>query len=139
MVLRSLGRTWVYDGAGGGYFFHIPKEAMPRARYDEGWKEAIRGFFPQFMNFFFPDIAQHIDFSKQVEFLDKELSKISRRGLGRRRADTLVKVSLIHRHGADSTGGVGGGVSRGDIQRRGGEGYALHYHGREDRDAGECS
>ena len=67
---------------------------MPRARYDEGWKEAIRGFFPQFMNFFFPDIVQHIDFSKQVEFLDKELSKISRRGLGRRRADTLVKVSL---------------------------------------------
>ena len=68
---------------------------MPRARYDEGWKEAIRTFFPQFMDFFFPDIAQHIDFSKQVEFLDKELSRISRRGLGRRRADTLVKVSLM--------------------------------------------
>ena len=33
---------------------------MPRARYDEGWKEAIRGFFPQFMNFFFPDIVQHL-------------------------------------------------------------------------------
>jgi len=67
---------------------------MPRTRYDEGWKEAIKAFFPQFMTFFFPDIAQHIDFSKQVEFLDKELSRISRRGLGRRRADTLVKVSL---------------------------------------------
>ena len=67
---------------------------MPKARYDEGWKEAIRAFFPQFVRFFFPDIARHIDFSKQVEFLDKELSRISRKGLGRRRADTLVKVSL---------------------------------------------
>jgi len=65
-----------------------------RATYDEGWKEAIRAFFPQFVRFFFPDIARHIDFSKQVEFLDKELSRISRKGLGRRRADTLVKVSL---------------------------------------------
>ena len=67
---------------------------MPKARYDEGWKEAIRAFFPQFMDFFFPDVARHIDFSKQVEFLDKELSRISRKGLGRKRADTLVKVSL---------------------------------------------
>ena len=67
---------------------------MPRASYDEGWKEAIRAFFPQFMTFFFPEVAQHIDFSKQAEFLDKELSRISRKGLGRRRADTLVKVSL---------------------------------------------
>jgi len=65
-----------------------------RARYDEGWKDAIRTFFPQFINFFFPSIAQHIDLSKGFEFLDKELSRISRKGLGRRRADTLVKVSL---------------------------------------------
>ena len=67
---------------------------MPRVSYDEGWKEAIRTFFPQFMTFFFPEIAKHIDFPKGFEFLDKELSRISRRGLGRRRADTLVKVSL---------------------------------------------
>ena len=42
---------------------------MPRARYDEGWKEVIRTFFPQFINFFFPEMAKHIDFSKGFEFL----------------------------------------------------------------------
>jgi len=67
---------------------------MPRARYDEGWKEAIRSFFPQFMTFFFPEVAKHIDFSRGFEFLDKELSGISKKGLSRKRADTLVKVSL---------------------------------------------
>jgi len=65
-----------------------------RGRYDEGWKETIRTFFPHFLSFFFPSIAQHIDTSKGFDFLDKELGRISRKGLTGRRADTLAKVYL---------------------------------------------
>jgi len=65
-----------------------------RSKYDEGWKETIRSFFPQFLSFFFPSIAQHIDSSKGFEFLDKELGRISRKGLAGRRVDTLVKAYL---------------------------------------------
>jgi len=43
---------------------------------------------------FFPSIAQHIDTSKGFDFLDKELGRISRRGLRGRRVDTLVKAYL---------------------------------------------
>jgi len=63
-------------------------------RYDEGWKEVIKAFFPQFLGFFFPGVAEEIDFAKGFQFLDQELARISRKGLGRRRADLLVKVFL---------------------------------------------
>jgi len=67
---------------------------MRRPSYDEGWKEVIRAFFPQFMQFFFPSIAQNINLSKGFEFLDKELARISRKGLAGRRVDALVKAYL---------------------------------------------
>ncbi|MCD6508498.1 hypothetical protein J7M22_18000 [Candidatus Poribacteria bacterium] len=65
-----------------------------RVKYDEGWKEAIRSFFPHFLSFFFPSIARHIDTTRGFEFLDKELGRISKRGLSGRRVDTLVKAFL---------------------------------------------
>jgi len=65
-----------------------------RARYDQGWKEAIRTFFPHFLSFFFPSIAQHIDIPKGFEFLDKELGRISKKGVGGRKVDALVKAYL---------------------------------------------
>jgi len=63
-----------------------------RIPYDEGWKEVIKGFFPQFLEFFFPSIAGNLDLSRGFEFLDKELGRISKRGLAGRRVDALVKV-----------------------------------------------
>ena len=66
------------------------KEAM--GKYDESWKDVIEAFFPQFLRFFFPRIAEGIDFGKGYTFLDKELSRISKKGLGGRRGDKLVRV-----------------------------------------------
>ncbi len=37
------------------------------------WKEAIEAYFPECLQFFFPEIAQDIDFDKGYDFLDKEL------------------------------------------------------------------
>ena len=45
--------------------------------YDESGKTAIETFFPQFLHFFFPGIAEGIDFGKGYAFLDKELGRIS--------------------------------------------------------------
>ena len=65
------------------------------ADYDSPWKEIIERFFPAFMEFFFPEIAKEIDWSKPYEFLDTELQKITGDAeIGKRIADKLVKVRL---------------------------------------------
>jgi hypothetical protein len=62
---------------------------------DSPWKDILRTYFPQAMQFFFPNTAELIDWSKSHEFLDKEFQKISQDAeLGRRYADQLVKVWL---------------------------------------------
>jgi len=43
---------------------------------DSAWKEAIETYFPDFIKFFFPNIAKDIDFEKGYEFLNKELERI---------------------------------------------------------------
>ncbi len=64
--------------------------------YDSPWKEIIELFFPQFMAFFFPTIAVAIDWTKPVEFLDKEFQRSIRRSeVGRQTVDKLVKVWLL--------------------------------------------
>lgn len=61
--------------------------------YDSPWKEAISLYFPEFMRFFFPNIAIEIDWSQGFQFLDTELQKIKRETeTGRREADKLVQV-----------------------------------------------
>lgn len=61
--------------------------------YDSPWKEAISLYFPEFMPFFFPNIATDIDWSRGFQFLDTELQKIKRETeTGRREADKLVQV-----------------------------------------------
>jgi hypothetical protein len=68
---------------------------LPRADLDSPWKDVLRTYFPQAMQFFFPNTAALVDWSKPYEFLDKEFQQISRDGeLGRRFADQLVKVWL---------------------------------------------
>ena len=67
----------------------------PRTRddYDSPWKEALEGYFPEFLALIFPVIQAGIDWSHPHEFLDKELQQIARDAeIGRRYADKLVKV-----------------------------------------------
>jgi Domain of unknown function (DUF4351) len=68
---------------------------LPRADLDSPWKMVLRSYFPQAMEFFFPNTAALIDWTRPHEFLDKEFQKISQDAeLGRRYADQLVKVWL---------------------------------------------
>ena len=67
----------------------------PTDKYDSPWKEIIETYFRECLEFFFPDAAQGIDWSKSYTFLDKELQKIVRdASLGRRYVDKLVQVWL---------------------------------------------
>ncbi|MDJ0617387.1 MAG: DUF4351 domain-containing protein [Calothrix sp. MO_192.B10] len=64
-----------------------------RADFDSPWKEVLEAYFPQAMQFFFPETAALIDWKRPYEFLDKEFQQISRGAeQGKRYADKLVKV-----------------------------------------------
>ena len=63
--------------------------------YDSPWKDLLDQFFEPFVEFFFPEAHAQIDWTRGVEFLDKELQKImADAALGRRAVDKLVKVWL---------------------------------------------
>ncbi|MBF8276225.1 MAG: cytosolic protein [Candidatus Brocadiaceae bacterium] len=71
------------------------KQAAQQAQYDSPWKQAIEGYFPDFMTFFFPGIYDEIDWNKEPVFMDNALEKITRDAeIGKRYADKLVKVWL---------------------------------------------
>ncbi len=60
---------------------------------DAPWKQIFRLYYRQGMELLFPQIACEIDWSKPIEFLDKEFGKIAPDALtGKRFADLLVKV-----------------------------------------------
>jgi hypothetical protein len=60
--------------------------------YDGAWKEAIELYLQPFLQLCFPEIAQCIDWSAPVEFLDKELQEIVRDAhLGKQWVDKLIK------------------------------------------------
>jgi predicted DNA-binding protein (MmcQ/YjbR family) len=60
---------------------------------DSPWKDVLNVFFKEFMEFFLPDIADDIDWTKAPIFMDKELSKILKESkTGNRYVDKLVKV-----------------------------------------------
>lgn len=64
-----------------------------KSDYDSPWKEMLELFFEQFISFFFPYIHAEIDWTKQYEFLDKELQKVVRDAkTGRQHVDKLVKI-----------------------------------------------
>ena len=70
-------------------------ENKNKSQYDSPWKEALDIYFPEFMEFFFPNAYQEIDWNKGYETLDKELQKVVQdANLGKRLADKLVKVWL---------------------------------------------
>jgi predicted transposase/invertase (TIGR01784 family) len=73
----------------------VDGQETPNSKYDSAWKEVTRKLFKDFLEFFFPVIHDAIDFTKKIEFLDKELSEIAPdSNVGDRVADVLVKVHL---------------------------------------------
>ena len=68
-------------------------EKLERADNDSAWKDILEAYFPQAMQFFFPQTAAIINWELPHEFLDKEFQQIARDAeQGRRYADKLVKV-----------------------------------------------
>lgn len=66
---------------------------LPTADLDSPWKQILRAYFPQAMQFFFPNTSALIDWGRSHEFLDKEFMQIARDAeVGKRYADQLVKV-----------------------------------------------
>jgi len=65
----------------------------PQQDHDSPWKEALENRFPDFLALLFPVIHAEVDWSRGMEFLDKELQQVVQDAeLGRRHADKLVKV-----------------------------------------------
>ena len=61
--------------------------------YDSPWKEILEKYFRDFLTFFFPMVAEGVDWEKGHTFLDKELQQVTRDAeLGKRLADKLVQV-----------------------------------------------
>ncbi|MEO5331871.1 MAG: DUF4351 domain-containing protein [Magnetococcus sp. YQC-5] len=61
--------------------------------FDTPWKEILEANFKDFMAFFLPEAHDGIDWTREHEFLDQELARITREAeIGDRRMDKLVKV-----------------------------------------------
>jgi hypothetical protein len=74
----------------------LTTKGSERADNDGGWKEILRIYFPQAIQFFFPATAALVDWAQPVEFLDTQLRQITKEAeVGRRFADLLVKVHLL--------------------------------------------
>lgn len=69
----------------------------PQTAYDSPWKTILKTYFQEFISFFYPDLYSDIDWTKPIEFLDKELIQVTRdASIGLRLADALVKVYWIN-------------------------------------------
>ena len=65
--------------------------------YDSPWKEAVERYFPEFMEFYFPNAYAQIDWSTEPVFLDQELRAVVQDAeLGKRFVDKLVSVMLLN-------------------------------------------
>jgi len=68
---------------------------MERPSIDELWKDAVEGFFEDFLGFFIPYLKEAIDFSKGYVPLEKELSQIApESNKGKSIPDKLIRVWL---------------------------------------------
>jgi hypothetical protein len=75
------------------------KRTLPYVQneFDTPWKDVLRSLFPEFMQFFFAQVAQDINWNAGYTILDKELRKISRDAeTGNRFADSLVRVQRLN-------------------------------------------
>ncbi len=72
----------------------MTKQTQPDEQ-DAPWKVIFRQYYREGMEFFFPIVAHEIDWTRPIEFLDKEFGKIAPdAATGKRFADMLVKVYL---------------------------------------------
>ena len=62
--------------------------------YDQLCKRLIKMFFKEFLDFFFPEMTEKIDFSKEPVFIDKELFSDQVEG-EKTFSDILATVTLI--------------------------------------------
>src|SRR6267142_1169166 len=63
--------------------------------YDNPWKEALRRYLRSFMRLCFPQVEHAIDWSREPQFLDKELQQVTRDAeSGKQYVDMLVQVWL---------------------------------------------
>ena len=64
-----------------------------RHDFDSPWKDIMTKYFKQFMEFFFPAVAEEVDWQRGYTSLDKELRQIAREAeIGARLVDNLFKV-----------------------------------------------
>ncbi|MDZ7958912.1 MAG: hypothetical protein RMY34_13690 [Aulosira sp. DedQUE10] len=64
--------------------------------YDSPWKEIIELYFPRFLEFFFTQAYDAIDWTRPYEFLDTELQQLEPDAeIGRRFVDKVAKVWLL--------------------------------------------
>jgi len=71
----------------------MAKKGNDRADQDSPWKLILRQYFQEAIEFFFADIAEQIDWTQPIEFLDKEFQQLTPNSeIGKRFADQLVKV-----------------------------------------------
>ena len=67
-----------------------------RANQDSAWKDILDAYFKEFMEFFYPEIAQKINWILPYETLDNELQSITTGAmLGKTFVDKLVKVKSL--------------------------------------------
>lgn len=65
----------------------------PAVDQDGLWKKVIGELFEDFLLFFAPELYEHVDFTKEPDFLQQELfQEVVDKKKGRRMADQLVKV-----------------------------------------------
>jgi hypothetical protein len=55
-----------------------PNLTNPPTAYDSPWKDILQTYFEEFMQFFFPTAHNQIDWTKKLEFLDKELEEVTK-------------------------------------------------------------
>ena len=71
----------------------VLSEILPSTQTDSAWKDILNVWFYEFMLFFYPELAEKIDWSAGYETLDKELQMITTQAmLGKRFVDKLMKV-----------------------------------------------
>ncbi len=68
----------------------IPDLSVQDSDYDGAWKEALRRYFPEILQCYFPAVAATIDWQRPLEWSDKELSQILGQSGQRNRANWSV-------------------------------------------------
>ncbi|EDN68836.1 conserved hypothetical protein [Beggiatoa sp. PS] len=58
----------------------------PSTEFDSPWKEMIENYFEDFMEFFYPNVYDAIDWIQGYEFLNQELQKVVREAATKKRS-----------------------------------------------------